>query len=450
MRKYWNTAANGAFETLNNWTPSGAPSVGEIALISATGSPYTVTVSASAEVLGVSHGANATLDITNNATFHADEGTATGKNLGVIQVETGSKFFFGGVLQNTIQLLGTGAGASFFVSGDATLKGGGNLYLSDTINNSIAGFDTLTNVDNLIAGPGRIEVDIINQALGTIEATSGGNKLALFHNNVTNTGTLLGLGIAGLDIDGSVVTNIGGTIQANAASFVYLEDGAKVIGGRLNTTANGDIVVKNAIFDGSGTHPITNDGILEIQPPSAAEGLFTQGVIINHHGINITVGAHLFLGLPSSPGVDTTLQGGGEVALNSGTIDLSSTDRDENLCPGIAEYADGEGYRRPHRATQVRRQLHGCKLQTQQRRPWRHADQGPARGIARKRRAVRQLYRRRVPRAGCRPLPGPARRPRSACSAAGDPRARGVSPPPALIGKHARAFNGELRPFGPG
>jgi hypothetical protein len=327
MRKYWNTAANGAFETLNNWTPSGAPSVGEIALISATGSPYTVTVSASAEVLGVSLGANATLDITNNATFHADEGTATGKNLGVIQVETGSKFFFGGVLnnQNTIQLLGTGAGASFFVSGDATLKGGGNLYLSDTINNSIAGFDTLTNVDNLIAGPGRIEVDIINQALGTIEATSGGNKLVLFHNNVTNTGTLLGLGIAGLDIDGSVVTNIGGTIQANAASFVYLEDGAKVIGGRLNTTANGDIVVKNAIFDGSGTHPITNDGILEIQPPSAAEGLFTQGVIINHHGINITVGAHLFLGLPSSPGVDTTLQGGGEVALNSGTIDLSST-----------------------------------------------------------------------------------------------------------------------------
>jgi hypothetical protein len=117
MRKYWNTAANGAFETLNNWTPSGAPSVGEIALISATGSPYTVTVSASAEVLGVSHGANATLDITNNATFHADEGTATGKNLGVIQVETGSKFFFGGVLQNTIQLLGTGAGASFLCQG---------------------------------------------------------------------------------------------------------------------------------------------------------------------------------------------------------------------------------------------------------------------------------------------------------------------------------------------
>jgi len=123
-----------------------------------------VTVSASAEVLGVSLGANATLDITNNATFRADVGTATGKNLGVIQVETGSRFNFAGVLnnQNKIQLLGTGAGALFFLLGDTTLKGGGNFFLSDTINNQIDGFNTLTNVDNLIAGAGSIKVDIVN------------------------------------------------------------------------------------------------------------------------------------------------------------------------------------------------------------------------------------------------------------------------------------------------
>ena len=123
-----------------------------------------MTVSASAEVLGVSLGANATLDITNNATFRADVGTATGKNLGVIQVETGSRFNFAGVLnnQNKIKLLGTGAGALFFLLGDTTLKGGGNFFLSDTINNQIDGFNTLTNVDNLIAGAGSIKVDIVN------------------------------------------------------------------------------------------------------------------------------------------------------------------------------------------------------------------------------------------------------------------------------------------------
>jgi hypothetical protein len=134
-----------------------------------------VTVSADRKVLGVSLGANATLDITNSAGFEAVERTATGTNLGVIDVESGSRFNFGGVLNNhnTIQLLGTG-GAFINFLGDATLKGGGNFFLSDTSNNSVRGFDTLTNVDNLIAGAGTIETDIINEK--TIEATSGGKQ----------------------------------------------------------------------------------------------------------------------------------------------------------------------------------------------------------------------------------------------------------------------------------
>src|SRR4029079_15583936 len=122
----------------------------DIAVIAATGSPYTVTVSANKTVQGVSLGANATLDITGSSFFTAAEGTATGKNLGIIQVETGSMFTFGGVLnnQNIIALLGTGA--LFSVAGDATLKGGGNFLLSDTSNNQVFGFGTLTNVDNFI------------------------------------------------------------------------------------------------------------------------------------------------------------------------------------------------------------------------------------------------------------------------------------------------------------
>ena len=208
--------------------------------------------------------------------------------------------------------------------GDTTLKGGGNFFLSDTASNEVRGFDTLTNVDNLIEGAGTIETNIINEK--TIEASSGGNKLVLEFSNVTNTGMLLGAGTAGLDLKSSVVTNIGGTIQANAGCFVFLEDGTKVIGGRLNTINNGDIVVENAIFDGSGTHPITHDGNLEVRPPSfTGDRLYTQGVIINHGVIGLNAGATLFLGLPSSPGMDTTLQGGGQVGLNSRTIDLCSS-----------------------------------------------------------------------------------------------------------------------------
>jgi hypothetical protein len=142
-----------------------------------------VTVSQpNSEVLGISLGANATLDITNSAIFRAQEGTATGTNLGFIDVEAGSTFTYGGVLnnQNTIQLIGTGAAtAGAFLLGDTTLKGGGNFFLSDTVHNSVRGFDTLTNVDNLIEGAGTIQTDIINKALGTIEASSGGNKLLI-------------------------------------------------------------------------------------------------------------------------------------------------------------------------------------------------------------------------------------------------------------------------------
>ncbi len=331
MRKFWNTSADGTFETSGNWTPTGVPGEGDLAFITATGSPYTVTTSTDVTVMGVSLSADATLDVTNSKTLTAVEGTGTGTNLGVIQIETGSRFIFGGVLnnQNTITSA-AGALTDFFVLGDTTLKGGGKFFLSDNANNTLRGFDTLTNVDNLIEGAGSITTDIVNQTHGTIEASSGGNQLVLAFNNVTNTGMLLGAGTAGLVLDDSVVTNIGGTIQAGALGFVYLEDGTKVIGGQLKTIGNGDIVVKDAIFDGGGTHSITNNGKLEVQSPSATEGLFTQGVIINNHinnaVISLPAGAHWFLDLPSSPGMDTTLQGGGVVVLSGGsTIDLCSS-----------------------------------------------------------------------------------------------------------------------------
>jgi hypothetical protein len=328
MRKYWKTALDGSFGTSSNWSPAGVPGVGDLAFITPTAIfPYTVTVSASSTVLGISLGTNATLDITNSSTFEADQGTATGTNLGIIKIEDGSRFIFGGVLnnQNTITSA-VGAVTDFFVLGDTTLKGGGNFYLSDTSSNTVRGFDTLTNVDNLIAGAGTISTDIVNQAHGTIESTSGSNKLILFFNNVTNTGMLLGASTAGLELEGDIVTNIGGTIRANPGSFVYLEEGTKVIGGRLDTITNGDIVVKNAIFDGSGTHPITHDGNLEVRPPSfTGEGLYTQGVFNNSGIFAINAGGTLFLGLPSSPGIDTTLQGGGLVGLDNSTIDLCSS-----------------------------------------------------------------------------------------------------------------------------
>ena len=42
MRKYWTTSTTGAFETSSDWAPAGVPGERDIALITATGFPYTV------------------------------------------------------------------------------------------------------------------------------------------------------------------------------------------------------------------------------------------------------------------------------------------------------------------------------------------------------------------------------------------------------------------------
>ncbi len=123
MRKFWNTSADGTFETSGNWTPTGVPGEGDLAFITATGSPYTVTTSTDVTVMGVSLSADATLDVTNSKTLTAVEGTGTGTNLGVIQIETGSRFIFGGVLnnQNTITSA-AGALTDFSCSGIPRLR----------------------------------------------------------------------------------------------------------------------------------------------------------------------------------------------------------------------------------------------------------------------------------------------------------------------------------------
>src|SRR5262249_19527883 len=154
---------------------------------------------------------------------------------------------------------------------------------------------------------------------GTIESTSGSNKLVLYHRNITNRGELFGAGFAGLDLDGSVVDNVGGTIVAGARAFVYLVEGATLFGGTLQTQSNRDTVVKAAVFDGAGTHPITNDNLVEIQSPNAASGLSIQGVFVNKGALNLTNGSRLFLGLPFSPGANTTLQGKGQINLSGAT-----------------------------------------------------------------------------------------------------------------------------------
>ena len=327
MRKYWNTASSDDFTTSTGWTPSGVPGPGDFVILNAPGIDYTVGAIGTFTVLAVSTAANATLDINNTGAgfFQIVQGTASGKNLGTIQVQTGSTLELGGVFNNpgTIQTVGTSSGALLSLVDDTTLKGGGNLFLSDTTQNIIFGFPhTLTNVDNLIAGAGSIEVDLVNGLDGVVEATSGANPLTLGGNPhresfITNSGTLEGAGSAGLVIDHSVVTNTGGFISAvSAFSRVELKQTTKIIGGTL--FGDGVIVANDAILDGSGAHPITIDALV-----TNVGNLSVQGVIANHGTLDLQTAGSLFLGLGGKPAVDTTLKGGGAVTIEDEVIDLA-------------------------------------------------------------------------------------------------------------------------------
>lgn len=82
-----------------------------------------------------------------------------------------------------------------------TLSGGGAVTLTDSSSNSIYSTGgTLTNIDNIISGAGRIgggDLTVINQAAGTINGT-GANALYLYtgFNTITNAGLIEGTGRA--------------------------------------------------------------------------------------------------------------------------------------------------------------------------------------------------------------------------------------------------------------
>ena len=77
-------------------------------------------------VLTISTSADAILNIVNNSRFTAEQGTGSGANNGSIHVSDTSVFNVAGTINNngTIQLLGSGAGASLILLGDTTLNGG--------------------------------------------------------------------------------------------------------------------------------------------------------------------------------------------------------------------------------------------------------------------------------------------------------------------------------------
>jgi len=191
------------------------------------------------------------------------EQTPVTQNAGSMTISDGAMLPLSGLIENTgtIALNSTGNETDLqLIEHGITLEGQGQVILSDSSENVITGTVsdvTLTNVDNIISGAGRLGdglMVLVNE--GTIIAT-GTNSLDIDTgtNAIVNSGTLEAAGKGGLVIDSDVDNS--GLLWANGGNIVV---NAEVSGGaaRISGTATLELAAAASTdvtfdFDAIGT-----------------------------------------------------------------------------------------------------------------------------------------------------------------------------------------------------
>jgi hypothetical protein len=262
------------------------------------------------------HGVHAASLSASNFAF--DETPVT-HNAGMMTIGDGAMLPLSGVVNNTgtIELNSTGSYTLLqLIQYGVTLEGGGNVTLSDSVDNVISGtLDsvTLTNVDNTISGAGQLgagQLELVNE--GTIVAT-GTNALIIDTgaNTIVNSGTLEATGSGGLVINSAVdnsglIWAHGGNVTINGAvsgsGSVQLDGMASFEFGAassanvtLDAAATGTIVLHDS-FDFSGAiSGFNNDDLLDLADITFAVGT-SASYIENQDGsggtLMVTDGEH--------------------------------------------------------------------------------------------------------------------------------------------------------------
>jgi hypothetical protein len=223
------------------------------------------------------HGVDAALLTASN--FEFDQAPTT-TNAGIMAISDGAILPLSGIIENTgtIELNSTGDMTELQITGDGiTLEGHGQVIMSDSDMNLIAGTSSttvLTNVDNTISGAGQIgtgdgNLTLVNDAGGTIDANAAGGILTLDTGNaIVNYGVLEASNGGTLQIQDAVTGGTaliaGGTIEFDAAASlaVTFDNGAA-------GTAYGVLVLKDASqftgdisgFTGTAADLAHSDGI---------------------------------------------------------------------------------------------------------------------------------------------------------------------------------------------
>jgi hypothetical protein len=270
---------------------------------------------------------NATLNIDNNCGLGL-LGTIT--NQGTISVNSGGN--------NTGIEIGTTTGT---VATTVTLNGGGQILLSDNINNIILGGingDTLINVNNTFSGGGQLNGNLVlvNQSAGVFNASGTSGFTVNTGSNVTsNYGLLESTNTGGLVLQ-TVINNFSaGTISA-AGGNVFL-DGTTIEGGTLTASAGGTFYQEDSAGYNGSTLDGTSNTVTLIGPLVVENntGLGLLGTISNLGSILVNSagnGTGIEVGVTTGTTPSTvTLTGNGSITLsnNNNNVILAGISGDE-------------------------------------------------------------------------------------------------------------------------
>ncbi len=283
--------------------------------ISAAGSG--VVVSFDAAILGgrLATSGGAVIRTNGSAAALDGQGLHPLTNAGAMQVADGTALTLLGSIINsgTITAASTGDATTLLIGSPVvTVSGHGRIVLggagASQIVATTANF-SLDNVDNAISGAGLISARLTNSA--TVSADQA--TTLTINGAVTNAGTLQATGAGGLVLQGIVVGNAGGTVQAVGAGAHVDLSTATIAGGTLHTALGGVIdTVNGGTIDGLSLGAVSTDAAISVKDN---EGLAVLGTIANGGMISLlaAVGSSQ-LRLVSAT---VTLTGGGRNALSN-------------------------------------------------------------------------------------------------------------------------------------
>ena len=362
----WTFDGDGNWTDATNWDNGEPDGVTFDAIIDDGDSAVTVTLDVDRLIGDLTIGGDDALDLTGGDSLQVSGGNFT--NDGTFTVNSN----------------GANADSALLATNSLTIDGTGAIVLNNPVGtsapqrasiDSAAGATITQEANHTIRGNGRITAELINN--GTVR--SDADFLQLNTNDKTNTGTFEAANGATLQISGIDVTNSDGLISADDASTVSLRSNARVIGGTLDTSGTGSILVdvgsaflqdvtnegtfgvaagdnvqlENS-FTNNGTVTVNSDGVNADTQLVAANSLTIDGtgeiVLNNTLGSSVPQRASIDSALDQvlSQGADHTIRGNGRITAaltNNGTVrsdaDFLQLNTNDKTNAGTFEAANG-------------------------------------------------------------------------------------------------------------